>query len=167
MPAKVLSDTRDTAMAQDDKKMRKLRRLRNRKAVSTVVAVLLMIAIAVAASVLVYVWSMTLVGSLQTGGGQQTKEQIELDAYTWKQGQPLTLHLRNVGTVILVVDAIYVEGVTISSSMNSQISVGQVKDISLTMPGTISYVGNVEYTIKIVTQSGGVFSFPCIYGHGA
>ncbi|HID16824.1 TPA: hypothetical protein EYP26_00870, partial [Candidatus Bathyarchaeota archaeon] len=53
----------------------------SRKAISPVIAVLLMIAIAVAAAILVYTWSMGLVGSLQGTGGQQTREQIVLEAY--------------------------------------------------------------------------------------
>jgi len=61
--------------------MKVLGRKLNRKAISPVIATLLMIAIAVAASILVYVWSMGLVGSLQGTGGQQTREQLIMEAY--------------------------------------------------------------------------------------
>jgi hypothetical protein len=142
-------------------------KLRNRRAVSTIVAVMLMIAIAVAASVLVYVWSMTLVGSLQMVGGRQVREQMELDAYTWQFDQPLVLRLRNVGPTPLVVDVIYIEGTTITGpGLFWTINVGTMKEISLTIPTSISLVRYVEYSIKIVTQAGGVFSFPCMYGRG-
>jgi len=57
--------------------MKKL--MANRKAVSPVIATLLVIAIAVAAALLVYVWAMGLIGGLQTGGGEQVTEQITLD----------------------------------------------------------------------------------------
>ena len=50
----------------------------NEKGVSPVIAVLLMIAIAVAAAILVYVWSMGIIGTLTGGGGQQVKEQVIL-----------------------------------------------------------------------------------------
>lgn len=48
-----------------------MKRITDEKGVSPVIAVLLMIAIAVAASILVYVWSMGLIGTLTTGGGSR------------------------------------------------------------------------------------------------
>ncbi|MEM2962583.1 MAG: archaellin/type IV pilin N-terminal domain-containing protein, partial [Candidatus Bathyarchaeia archaeon] len=65
-----------------------------RRAVSPVIATLLMIAIAVAAAILVYVWSMGLVGTLQGGGGKQTTEQIILEAYDATKSNEWTLYLR-------------------------------------------------------------------------
>jgi flagellin-like protein len=45
-----------------------------RRGVSSIIAALLLIAIAVAAGVLLYVFSIGLLGSLQGTGGQQTKD---------------------------------------------------------------------------------------------
>ena len=69
------------------------------RAVSNIIAALLLIAIAVAAAVLLYVFSFGLLGSLGSSGGQQTKEQVVMEAYTWSTGctGTLTLTLRNVG----------------------------------------------------------------------
>jgi flagellin-like protein len=137
----------------------------NRKAVSPVIAVLLMIAIAVAAAILVYVWSMGLIGTLQTGGGQQVREQVELDAYDWKTtAGTLNLYLRNVGSTDVSVAAVYVEGVqdwTGASviSIHSLITLGVSTGTSLT--------SGAAYTIKVVTVTGAVFSFACVYGRGA
>jgi flagellin-like protein len=142
------------------KKSRKFRL--NRKAVSPVIAVLLMIAIAVAASVLVYVWSMGLIGTLQTGGGQQVREQIELDAYAWNS-TGLTLYLRNVGSSNVVVDAIYIEGVQKLQGATTLNVQGPA--VKVTVAGATGYTDGVAYTIKIVTKTGGVFTFSCIYGH--
>jgi len=139
----------------------------NRKAVSPVISVLLMVAVAVAAAILVYVWSMGLIGTLQTGGGSQTREQIELDAYNWKTAD-LILYLRNVGASDVVVDAVYVAGEVVSSGMGVTVIVqGSVVPITLTPPGSITLASGVAYTIKVVTKSGGVFTFSCIYGRGA
>ena len=55
----------------------------NNRAVSQIIAALLLIAIAVAAAILLYVFSIGLLGSLGSGGGQQTKEQLILEAYSW------------------------------------------------------------------------------------
>ena len=139
----------------------------NRKAVSPVISVLLMVAVAVAAAILVYVWSMGLIGTLQTGGGSQTREQIELDAYNWKTAD-LILYLRNVGASDVVVDAVYVAGEVVSSAMSVTVIVqGPVVPVTLTPPGSITLASGVAYTIKVVTKSGGVFTFSCIYGRGA
>jgi flagellin-like protein len=69
----------------------------NGKAVSPVIATLLMIAIAVAAAILVYVWSMGLVGTLQGTGGQQTREQLIMEAYD-ATGTQWTLYIEECWT---------------------------------------------------------------------
>ena len=136
----------------------------NRKAVSPVIAVLLMIAIAVAASILVYVWSMGLIGTLQTGGGQQVREQIELDAYSWNSTSgSMDLYLRNVGSSSVEVDAIYIEGALKANPGTVLNVLGPATKITVNS-GT-SYTAGVAYSIKVITKTGGVFSFSCIYGH--
>jgi flagellin-like protein len=137
-----------------------------KKGVSPVIAVLLMIAIAVAAAILVYVWSMGLIGTLTGGGGQQTREQVIVDAYTWK-GTDMILYFRNVGSSEVVLDAIYVSGTPVASSMSTVLSVqGPVQPITVTTPGG-SFTQGVAYTIKCVTKTGGVFTFSLTYGGGA
>jgi len=146
---------------------KKLERKKSRKkGLSPVIAVLLMIAIAVAAAVLVYVWSMGLVGTLTGGGGQQTKEQLVLDAYLW-QGGTMTLYLRNVGSNNVVLDAIYVSGTQVASTMSTVISVqAPVATVPLSLTSS-SYTSGVAYTVKCVTKDGGVFTFSLTYGKGA
>ena len=136
----------------------------NRKAVSPVISVLLMVAVAVAAAILVYVWSMGLIGTLQTGGGSQTREQIELDAYNWTT-TTLYLHLRNVGASDVIVDAVYIGGEKATVTPTSLVVLGGAVKVDVTPVG--SFTVGVAYTIKVVTKSGGVFTFSCIYGRGA
>src|SRR3972149_11238896 len=73
----------------------------NNRAVSQVIAALLLIAIAVAAAILVYVFAIGLLGSLSTSGGQQTKQQLILSAYDWRTPTTLILHVRNVGSAVI------------------------------------------------------------------
>jgi flagellin-like protein len=137
-----------------------------KKGVSPVIAVLLMIAIAVAAAILVYVWSMGLIGTLTGGGGQQTREQIILDAYTWNNST-MTLYLRNVGGTNVVLDAIYVSGTPVASSMGQTVFVqSPVVSVPVTTPSG-SFTQGVSYTIKCVTKTGGVFTFSLTFGKGA
>jgi len=136
-----------------------------KKGVSPVIAVLLMIAIAVAAAILVYVWSMGLIGTLTGGGGQQTREQLIVDAYTWK-GAQMELYFRNVGSAEVVLDAVYISGTPVASSMGQVLTVlGPVQPV--TIPTGATYTQGVAYTIKCVTKTGGVFTFSLTYGGGA
>ncbi len=138
-------------------------RIDNEKGVSPVIAVLLMIAIAVAASILVYVWSMGLIGTLTTGGGSQTREQVIVDAYAWNATGDMTLYLRNVGSAEVILDAVYVGGNVASTNMASTLPVlGPVETIIVTPSGT--YTSGVAYTVKAITKTGGVFTFSLICG---
>ena len=132
----------------------------SKKAVSPVIATLLMIAVAVAASVIVYVWSAGLLGTLMGGGGAQVKEQVILEAYDWLATGDLKLYLRNVGSTDVEIAAVYVGG-TQDSTATGVISVKESMLLTAT-PGTVS-VGTA-YTVKVVTKTGGVFSFSCIAG---
>jgi len=87
-----------------------------------------MIAIAVAAAILVYVWSMGLIGTLTTGGGSQTREQVIVDAYAWNATGDMTLYLRNVGSAEVILDAVYVGGSVASTDMASTLPVLGLKN---------------------------------------
>jgi flagellin-like protein len=153
------------ASALSEKKENKMKRNRsNKKAVSPVIAVLLMIAIAVAAAILVYVWAMGLIGTLTGSGGQQVKEQIILDAYNWKTANTMTVYMRNVGASQVIVDAVYVGGASATSNLNLALSLQTTASpIAVTLPGS-SYTPGVAYTIKVITKTGGVFTFSVICG---
>jgi flagellin-like protein len=152
--------------------LRKLRDLNgrfrvNRKAVSPVIATLLMIAIAVAAAILVYVWSMGLIGGLQTGGGQQVREQIMMDEYTWTTAGAVTGIVRNVGNAKVEIAAVYVEGHSATFTPNpSTMDPLSTSTLSITAISGFTPVSGVAYTLKIVTKTGGVFSYSITFGHG-
>jgi len=132
----------------------------SKKAVSPVIATLLMIAVAVAASVIVYVWSAGLLGTLMGGGGSQVKEQLIMEAYDWTTLGTLKLYLRNVGSAASNVTAVYVggsPGTITSTSLNP----GESKTLDVT---TTAGSSGVAVTVKVVTRTGAVFSFACIGG---
>jgi flagellin-like protein len=136
-----------------------------KKGVSPVIAVLLMVAIAVAAAILVYVWSMGIIGTLTGSGGGQVKEQLIMDAYNWQSNSTMTLYMRNVGSSSVIVDAIYVGGSSAASNMGSQLALQTTaSQITVTLPPTQNYTPGVAYTVKVITKTGGVFSFSVICG---
>ena len=134
----------------------------SKKAVSPVIATLLMIAVAVAAAVIVYVWSAGLLGTLMGGGGSQVKEQLIIEAYNWNDPGSLVLNIRNVGSASVAISKIYVGGTSMTFSGGPDIGVAAVVTVTVTIAGVSGY--GVAYPIKVVTQTGGVFSFSAILG---
>jgi len=142
----------------------------NNHAVSDIIAALLLIAIAVAAAVLLYVFSIGLLGSLGSSGGQQTKEQVIMEAYSFpSSGSPvkLTVQLRNVGSASEdLVDADYfingLKGTATTGGCSTAVTPGGSCQIVVTV-ATSSLISNAAYPFKIVTPTGGVFSYTVIY----
>ncbi len=143
------------------------------RAISQVIAALLLIAIAVAAAILVYVFSIGLLGSLQGGGGQQVKNQLIMEAYTW--GGNLQLTVRNVGTANVVVSDVFVSGNKVQGAISGT-SCGNPEGLvpvqascTLNISGlnSGSFTPGVAYTIKVVTADGAVFSYSAIDGQSS
>jgi len=92
--------------------------LGDREGVSPVIATLLMIAIAVAAAIITYIWAVGLIGGLQGGGGEQTAEQLEVLAYDWTldlsanaTAQPGgKIFIKNTGSKALNITELFVGG---------------------------------------------------------
>jgi flagellin-like protein len=94
-----------------------------RRAVSPIIASLLLIAIAVAAGIIVYVYVNSLAGNLTGGGGNQETQQLQLQAYAFNvvkagttvgTGQVIDIDLQNVGSSSISISAIYVDGIALS-----------------------------------------------------
>jgi len=89
------------------KKLRKI--LGNRKAISTILAALLMVVIVVVASVMVYAWSTGLLGSLlitPTAG----KEALNMDTYAFNSNNMIvTINIRNTGSATVSLGTYYVK----------------------------------------------------------
>ncbi|MEM2122278.1 MAG: archaellin/type IV pilin N-terminal domain-containing protein [Candidatus Bathyarchaeia archaeon] len=135
-----------------------------RRAVSPVIATLLMIAIAVAASILVYVWSMGIIGTLQTAGGEQTKEQVILEAYDWTDPDKLVLYVRNTGSTDVTIAAVYVGGSDCSPNAGVPLDLGGDSDKIEIDSGLPEIAPGQSVTVKIVTKTGAVFSYSVVKG---
>ncbi len=149
-------------------KMYLMNRHFNNRAVSNIIAALLLIAIAVAAAVLLYVFSIGLLGSLGSSGGQQTKEQVIMEAYSWTgvcTAGSILLTLRNVGpsSVDLSPSAAdyFVNGIKAGSAGGTVVTPGQSVVVTVT-PVAFSGVCGAAYPLKVVTPTGGVFSYSVI-----
>jgi flagellin-like protein len=137
----------------------------NNRAVSQIIAALLLIAIAVAAAILLYVFSIGLLGSLGSGGGQQTKEQLILEAYNWS-GATVTGSFRNVGPANIDVGSsdAFINGIKASLSVASSTLTPQQSTLfSIAVPAG-TFTPGAAYTLKVVTPDGGVFSYSVVDG---
>jgi flagellin-like protein len=135
----------------------------NKKAVSPVIATLLMIAIAVASGTLVYVWSMGIVGTLQSSGGQQTKQQLMMEAYK-AVGTSWEFNLRNPGSATLQIAAVYVNGTSCTPPSIPPLAPTNTLKLTVNVSGLSGLTMGVGYPVKIVTVDGAVFTFTVIYG---
>ena len=146
----------------------------NRRGVSVIIASLLLIAIAVAAAVLLYVFSIGLMGSLSSSGGSQTKDQLIMAAYNWPSGTTLTLYIQNVGSSNLQVlsadgASYFINGVLVTAAAGGT---GGCKDplapgtvaCSMALTTTGTFTNGAAYPVKVVLPDGGVFSYSAIYG---
>ena len=146
------------------------------RGISTIIAALLLIAIAIAAGVLLYVFSIGLIGSLQGSGGQQVKDQVIMEAYNWQTAGSLVLQLRNTGstTVNLSTADFYVGGILLGTptfvctvpATTTSMGPGGACQATLTAASG-SYSAGVAYAIKLSLADGGVMSFSAIDGSAA
>jgi archaeal type IV pilus assembly protein PilA len=162
--------------------------VRGRRAVSPIIATLLLIAIAVAAGIIVYVFTNSLTGGLTQAGGQQVSEQVSMDAYNFLTSNTApTLTLRNTGpsSVTIPLLSVYYDGnlcqasgttctaapsvATATSSctlsagpaLPATCNTGQYVTITLTVTAATS---GTSHLIRVVTSDGGEFTFSVIAG---
>jgi len=150
--------------------------MHRKKGVSPVIAVLLMIAITIAIGVLVYVWISGLAGSLTKGGGSQVTEQLELVAYDFTNLEQCKIYIKNTGSVKVNIAEVYFNGTKLSNTTastptsgyyaytehtNSSLDVGETAAILI---GVSDAQSGVSYIIKVVTESGAVFTFTVVAG---
>jgi len=149
----------------------------NNRAVSAVIATLLLIAIAVAAAIIVYVFSIGLLGGLQTSGGQQVKQQIIMEAYNWQTLTSLQLTLRNVGPANAQFADWFINGAAVTPGApatgvscltgTGTPTVANTLDVGTSCSVALAYTAaaaGVSYVVKIVTIDGAVFSYSAIAG---
>ena len=144
------------AIAFGEKKM-ELLKIKKRKGISPLIATLLLIAIAVAASVLTYSWVMSMIGSQSA----QAQTQVRIDAITWNLGADnFAATVRNTGSV----DA-QIESVAIRQNSSGQpftfynpdpvptVAVG--KTLSVTPSASLMDLDpSTSYVLRVTTTSG-------------
>ena len=127
--------------------------MKNKKAISPVLAVLLMIAVAVAAALITYAWVMTYLESTTSRAGHAIQIQsVDVGG---------SLYAQNVGDGTIVITDIYLDGAKLGASFSTSVTEG------LTVPIDISlgiYASGVDYHFKVTCDDGtftsGTYTMP-------
>ncbi len=148
-----------------------------RRAVSPIIATLLLIAIAVAGGIIVYVYVNSLAGGLTSGGGQQVSEQLSLDAYNYGTiASGVTIAVRNSGSGSVTISSVFFDGL-LAASFGTQspascaagataTATGATCTFSLTTsPSTVeTATAGTNHVVKIITATGGTSVFSVTAG---
>jgi FlaG/FlaF family flagellin (archaellin) len=122
---------------------------RNVKAVSTVLATLLMIAVAVAASLVAYAWVMGYIGG--TTGKVGKAIQIQSVA---SQGTSLLIYVQNVGQGAVTVQDVYVEGIKQNSRIIDQPLLYETNTTRIAVANYFTQDGSFPLTVRVATEDG-------------
>jgi flagellin-like protein len=114
--------------------------LKSKKAISPILATLLLIVIAVAAIVVTYAWVMT----YMTSAGTQAGVMLKKDALCLWQTGNITIYIRNIGTSDAEIDKVYINSAPQTSVSYSPSKIVQ-KD-----GGTVTIVVNYTWQPKTV-----------------
>ena len=129
-----------------------LRKLRSRKAMSPVIAAIILIAVTVAVSIAVAAWMGAL--SISFMGGT---EQLDIQHITWSTDPDtfnITLTVKNMGTSKVTIDHIKANNVQVSSNASlSSIDAGETETYGVSYP----WVEGDYYDIAVVTSRGTAF----------
>jgi flagellin-like protein len=143
-----------------------------RKAVDPIIATLLLIAIAVAAGIIVYVYVNSLAGGLTQGGGQQVSDQMSMDAYNYATiASGPTITIRDTGSSSVSITGIFFDGTSVttlgsvgaSSTCTSTqtttpfatCSTGQTLTFTITSNGATSEASGTSHAVKVLDSTGG------------
>jgi len=118
---------------------------KKKSGISTFIATLLLMVLAVSAGVVIYAYMMGYLGSF---GGPQTMGAISLDTYNFNTaGDQLQVYVRNIGKSTFQLQSVYVDGVSVTSFTALKIDESQVSSTTITY---LANFGTTTHTIKLI-----------------
>jgi len=142
-----------------------------RKAVDPIIATLLLIAIAVAAGIIVYVYVNSLAGGLTQGGGQQVSDQLQMDAYNFNTLGTPAFTIRDVGSGSIAISTIFYDGAvaTLSgtgtpSGCATGTSISPTGTCVITLTVSPAATSGTAHTVKILDTTGGTAVITIVAG---
>jgi flagellin-like protein len=130
---------------------------KNVKAISPVISVLLMIAVAVVASLVVYAWVMGYIGFQSSKTGQA----VQVQSVAFSGGKVATVYLQNIGdgpVTVIPAQALYVNGVLDTGATATGLTSGSLLEgatATITASSAqVAYASGTMVTIKVTTEGG-------------
>ena len=122
----------------------------SKKAITPILATLLLIVIAVAAIVVTYAWVMTYMAGTTSQAGARIKfDSVKIDA----TADYLTVYVRNWGTEDAVVDKVYIDGDDFTTHTNltqsTTIRVNDIMFLTANLTGIFDFTAGVYYKLKV------------------
>ncbi|MGD9131834.1 MAG: DUF2341 domain-containing protein [Candidatus Bathyarchaeota archaeon] len=121
-----------------------VRLLRSKRAISPILASLLLIVIVVAAGIAAYAW-------IQGYAGSQTSTASSffvIENVHWDRAGNIDITVRNTGSVGITIDKVYVDG--LGYSVEETVSVGDSEIVTI----AYAWVSGEKYELKVVEKSG-------------
>ena len=112
--------------------------LKSKKAISPILATLLLIVIAVAAIVVTYAWVMTYTSSTTTQAGIF----LRIDSVSWPSNTTITMYVRNTGTADATLDAVYIGTSSTNLALHTNVTYNPSSKVVLEDGGTITITVN-------------------------
>ena len=138
------------------------RLFRDKKGVSEIIASLMLLLVVSAAGVVLYAYSLSAFNSSSSSFRLHTnekedkaRERFVIVAVWGTMGNQLNLTVLNYGKIEFAIDAVYINGTTVSSFSSGRgavIGVGELVRIKFTPP--VSFVSGCTYEIIAVSQRG-------------
>jgi flagellin-like protein len=142
-----------------------------KKAVSPIIATLLLIAMAVAAGIVTYVFVISLSGSLTSGGGTQVSERLQMQSFNFLISpgtcacaqQIIELFLLNSGSSSTTISAIYYDGtpLLVSTPFTAAMALSGLNNNVYTAPTTTT-LADFTTTCSSVAGPAGSFCFTAV-----
>jgi len=136
-------------------------RVLNKKGVSPIIAVLLLIVITVAAALLTYLWVLGYIGSAQRSGSpEQLEERIKIDGVKVDlDNSKVIIYVRNIGSVTVEIQAAYILNATTGAVLDANVTItgAELKpgEVALAkVKVTSTYKSGYTYVAKAVTKKG-------------
>ena len=125
-------------------------KFKTKKAISPILATLLLIVIAVAAIVVTYAWVMTYMSSSTSQAGVMLKQDADC---LWKTGN-VTIYIRNIGTSDAEIDKVYINSVSQTFTCTPSKIVSKDGGTVTIVVSNFSWQAGTEYNIQISPKLG-------------
>ncbi len=131
--------------------------LKAKRGISTIIAVLLMIVIAVAAAVITYIWIMGYLGGTMSKIAETSEqEKINIDNVGKFDNNTVQVVVRNIGEKTVTLSTAYVNDIVASSPAN-ELAPGDTVTLNVDIPSAVgtAWASGTQYTVKVVCKFGG------------